>query len=598
MTDITLAWPSIMNCQKSARDGPGPRDVEAGIETDIPKAEPGGIAPEDHDRKQGDANPIPPDGNSNGIKDANAPKMTGWSFYVMVASVTLAVLLMAFNATAVGTAIPAITSEFNTVNDVGWYSSAYLIANCVMVPFVGKLYSNFRLKAVMIAFVVIFELGSLIAALSTSSKMLIVARTISGIGGSGILNGGSTIIAAAVPIESRSLLNGVILGCFGVGQAVGPLIGGALTQGLSWRWCFYINLPLGGLVVFLFVFVVRLPVSRLSERPMSLLERVLDIDFVGFLIFATGSIMFLIGLQWGGTVYPWNSPTVIGLMCGGAATFGILGLWFAYKGDTALLPPRLLRGRANIMITITAFVQSGGSINALYWLPVWFQAIRGADALQSGILILPLILAQLVASVICGALVQKTGYYLPEVMLGNALVAVGAGLTSTFTPTTSLGNIIGYQILMGAGRGFILQLLVTAMQANVPKEDASIATAYAIFSQLLGGAIFSAVAKAVFTSSIGEALEEFAPSVDPSLLIDSGVTEIEKVIPPSQLQGAILAYNEAITHVFYLQLAAAACAFVSGWGMGWKNLKKVNQEKESEEKSSAELTTANVNTKG
>ncbi|KAI1415123.1 MFS general substrate transporter [Hypoxylon sp. FL1857] len=585
-----------MNHQRSAQDGPGTRDVEPGINTNPPKTESGRVDLDECDH--GDADPIPPNGDKNGINNASSPQMTRWSFYVMVTSVTLAVLLMAFNATAVGTAIPAITSEFNTVNDVGWYSSAYLIANCVMVPFVGKLYSTFRLKAVMITFVVIFELGSLIAALSTSSKMLISARTISGIGGSGILNGGSTIIAATVPIASRSLLNGVILGCFGVGQAVGPLIGGALTQGLTWRWCFYINLPVGGLVVFLFVFVVRLPVSRLSEKRMSLLERVLDIDFVGFLAFAAGSLMFLIGLQWGGTVYSWNSPTVIGLMCGGVATFGILGFWFAYKGDAALLPPRLLRNRVNIMITITAFVQSGGSITALYWLPVYFQAIRGADALQSGILILPLILAQLVASVVCGALVQKTGYYLPEVMLGNALVAIGAGLTSTFNPTTSLGNIIGYQILMGAGRGFILQLLVTAMQANVPREDASIATAYAIFSQLLGGAIFSAVAKAVFTSSIGEALQKFAPGVDPSVLIDSGVTEIAKVIPPAELQGALLAYNEAITHVFYLQLAAAACAFLSGWGMGWKNLNKIKQEKEAEERSDAELTKGGSSVKG
>ncbi|OTA90710.1 hypothetical protein M434DRAFT_397799 [Hypoxylon sp. CO27-5] len=586
-----------MNRRLPDQDGPATRDVEPGYSTDFCKAESSRVDLEDREHDD-DVNPIPTGRGKNEINKANPPQMTGWSFYVMVASVTLAVLLMAFNATAVGTAIPAITSEFDTVNDVGWYSSAYLIANCVMVPFVGKLYSTFRLKSVMITFVLIFELGSLIAALSTSSKMLIIARTISGIGGSGILNGGSTIIAAAVPIASRSLLNGVILGCFGVGQAVGPLIGGALTQGLTWRWCFYINLPVGGLVIVLFMFVVRLPVSRLSEKRMSLLERVLEIDFVGFLAFAVGSLMFLIGLQWGGTVYPWNSPTVIGLMCGGVATFGILGIWFAYKGDAALLPPRLLRDRVNIMITITAFVQSGGSINALYWFPVWFQAIRGADAFQSGIMILPLILAQLVASVICGALVQITGYYLPEVMLGNALVAVGAGLTSTFTPTTSLGDIIGYQILMGAGRGFILQLLVTAMQANVPREDAAIATSYAIFSQLLGGAIFSAVAKAVFTSSIGDALQKFVPGISPSLLIDSGVTEIAKVIPSAQLEGALLAYNEAITHVFYLQLAAGACAFLSGLGMGWKNLKKIKQEKDSEERSDAELTTGESGVKG
>ncbi|KAI2618941.1 MFS general substrate transporter [Hypomontagnella submonticulosa] len=576
-----------MSTQKSIQDGLEPRDIEAGFNTDGPKPEYNTVDIENGERS--DANQTTPSSDQNGTKDTNVPEMSGFPFHLLMSSVTFAVLLIAFNATALGTAIPAITAEFNTVNDVGWYSSAYLIANCVMVPFVGKLYRSFRIKVVFITFIIIFEIGSLIAALSTSSMMLVIARAISGIGGSGMLNGASTIVAATVPIAKRSFLNGIILGCFAVGQAAGPLIGGALTQELTWRWCFYINLPVGGLVVFLFIFIVRLPVTRLSEKRMSLLDRILEIDFVGFFVFAAAAIMFLIGLQWGGTKFPWDSPTVIGLMAGGLVLFGILGCWFAYKGESALLPPRLLKNRINIMITITSFAQSGGAITSLYWLPVWFQAIQGAGALQSGILILPLILSQLVASVACGALVQKFGYYLPEVATGNALIAMGAGLTSTFSPSTSLSQIIGYQILTGAGRGFVIQLLVTAMQANLPRQDASIGTAYAMFSQLLGGAIFSALAKTIFTSSIGSALRKFAPGIDPDLLIDSGATEIAKVVPANQIEGALLAYNEAIIHIFYLQLAAAVCAFLSGWGMGWRNLKEVKQD-EIEEKSDTEVT--------
>ncbi|KAI2604641.1 MFS general substrate transporter [Hypoxylon sp. NC1633] len=573
-----------MNRQVLVQDGTECHDLESGIDTSNAKDEQDVITRLE-DGKDDDVSAVIQKGEQEkGPRGKTAP-MSGWNFYILMTSVTLGILLIAFNATALGTAIPAITSEFNTVNDVGWYSSAYLIANCVMVPFVGKLYKNFRIRIVFITFVFVFELGSLIAALSKSSMMLVIARAISGIGGSGILNGGSTIVAVAVPIARRSFLNGIILGCFALGQAAGPLIGGALTQGISWRWCFYINLPLGGVVIFLFVFIAKLPVSRLTETRASLRERVLDIDLIGFATFAAAAVIFLIALQWGGTDYPWSSPTVIGLLCGGVAGFGVLGVWFAYKGEKALLPPRLLRDRINIMITITSFVQSGGTITALYWLPVWFQAIQGANALRSGIMILPLILSQLVASVVCGAVVQRTGYYLPEVILGNALVAIGAGLTSTFNPDTSIGAIIGYQLFLGAGRGFVIQLLVTAMQANVPKEDASIGTAYAMFSQLLGGAFFSAIAKTVFTSSVGPALEKFAPSVDPNLLINTGVTELIAVIPADQLQGALLAYNEAINNVFYLQLGAACCAFLSGWGMGWRDLRKVKQEKEDVEAS-------------
>ncbi|KAI1479166.1 MFS general substrate transporter [Daldinia eschscholtzii] len=572
-----------MSSQHSDKDGPDTQDLESAIKIEDSNK----VDNEKH--ALGAINSAPQSQGQDAIRSTSHPQMSSLQFYVVIGSVTLAVLIMALNNTALGTAIPAITAEFNTVDDVGWYSSASLIANCAMVPLVGKIYRSFRIKLVFITFVIIFELGSLIAALSTSSMMLIIARAISGIGGSGIINGSSTIVAATVPIAKRSFLNGIILGCFAVGQAAGPLIGGALTEGLTWRWCFYINLPLGGLVVLLFVFVVRLPVTRLSEKKNSLLDRVLDLDFIGFVIFAAASVVFLIGLQWGGTKYPWNSPSVIGLMCGGLVAFGAVGLWFVYKGESALLPPRLLRSRVSIMITITSFLQSGGSVSSLFWLPVWFQAIRGVNALQSGVMLLPIILSQLFASVVCGALVQKTGYYLPEVVGGNALVAIGTGLTSTFSLATSDGEIIGYQILMGAGRGFILQLLVLAMQANVPREDASIASAYAMFSQLLGGAIFSAVAKTIFTSSIGTALHKFAPEIDPSLLINTGATEITKVIPSSQVEGALLAYNEAINNIFYLQLAAASCAFLTGWGMGWKNLKQVKQEKEPVEKDDAQI---------
>ncbi|KAI1464425.1 MFS general substrate transporter [Daldinia caldariorum] len=580
-----------MNPHRSAERGSDTQDLESAIsvdaDVDVKNSKLGKLTSNKIDDEKdgpGDSNSTSQSKDQNEIGSSSHPQMSSLQFYVAMGSITLAVLLIALNNTALGTAIPAITAEFNTVDDIGWYSSASLIANCVMVPLVGKIYRGFRIKLVFITFIIIFELGSLIAALSTSSMMLIIARAISGIGGSGIINGSSTIVAATVPIAKRSFINGIILGCFAVGQAAGPLIGGALTEGLSWRWCFYINLPLGGLVVLLFVFVVRLPVTRLSEKKTTLVERVLDLDFVGFVIFAAASVLLLVGLQWGGTKYPWNSPNVIGLMCGGLVAFGVVGFWFAYKGESALLPPRLLRSRVSIMITITSFLQSGGSVSSLFWLPIWFQAIRGVNALQSGVMLLPLVLSQLFASVVCGALVQKTGYYLPEVVGGNALVAIGAGLTATFSLATSDGEIIGYQVLMGAGRGFVLQLLVLAMQANVPREDASIASAYAMFSQLLGGAIFSALAKTIFTSSIGPALHKFAPDIDPSLLINTGATEITKVIPKSQVKGALLAYNEAINNIFYLQLAAASCAFLTGWGMGWKNLKHLKQEKEPVEK--------------
>ncbi|KAI1334615.1 MFS general substrate transporter [Xylariaceae sp. FL0016] len=571
------------------------RDVEHGFTTDSSTAHPPSSEQEKY-HEGGPGSTTPGDETDDAREKVQPPDFGGWSFRFLIASIVLGSMLIALNATVLGTAIPSITSEFGTVDDVGWYASAYLIANCAMSPLVGRLYRIFRLKVMFISFVAIFEIGSLVAATAQSSTVLIVGRAISGVGGSGILNGGQTIIAATVPIARRSLLNGMILGCFALGQAIGPLIGGALTQAISWRWCFYINLPIGGLVIFMFLVVVRLPVKTLSSGEKSLLERVKEIDLVGFATFSGACIMFLTGLQYGGTEYDWKSATVIGLIVAGLVTFGILACWFAHKGEASLIPPRLLRNRINLMITLTSFIQSGATITALYWLPIWFQAIKGASPLRSGVMILPLILSQLVGSVVCGALVQKTGYYLPEVVCGNALVAIGAGLMSTFSPDTSRGAIIGFQILVGLGRGLVLQLLVTAMQANVPKEDASIASAYVMFSQFLGGAFFASIARTIFTTSIVPAVAEYVPGIDPSIVLDTGVTELSSELPPKYLEGALLAYNKSIDHVFYLQLAAAVCAFVTGWGMGWKNLKKIKQERDEDtEQSDVQLTAQRSN---
>ncbi|ORY55883.1 major facilitator superfamily domain-containing protein [Pseudomassariella vexata] len=467
--------------------------------------------------------------------------VTGLAFILLMFSVVSAGVLVALNVTILGTAIPAITTEFNSINDVGWYVSAFSITICAMAPFTGKLFRLFRIKATFICFIVIFMISSLLAGLARSSDMLIAAHR-----------------------RIWSYLNDILMGFFAVGQATGPLIGGSLTSYASWRWCFFINLPLGAVVLILVVFVGKFPELSSASQKGTILTRIRQIDIAGFFIFAIGNTMFLLGLQWGGTDYPWSSATVIGLMCGGVATFGVLAAWFSYKKESALIPTRVFKSRINIAIGLTAFIQSGATITSLHWLPIWFQAIKQVDAIHSGIMILPLILSQVFASVLTGALVQKTGYYLPEVITGNVLIGVGSGLMATFARATTTGQWIGYQILVGAGRGMVLKLLVTAVQANMPKEDASIASGYSMFSQFFGGAVFTAVAKTVFTSSIAPALAKFAPSVDARLLVNNGATELQKVIPADQISGVLLAYNEAIDYVFYLQLAAACCAFVTG----------------------------------
>ena len=312
------------------------------------------------------------------------------------------------------------------------------------------------------------------------------------------------------------------------------------------------NVPLCTLVIAAFAFVVKLPVDSLCKEDLTVAQKIRRIDLPGFVLFSVSVFLFLLGLQWGGTEYPWSDAKVIVPMVIGLIGFVLLGVWFVWRGEKALIPPRLFKNRINVMITITSFVQSGATVTSLYWLPIWFQAIVRASPFRSGVLILPLILSQLVFSIICGTLVQKTGYYLPEVIGGNILVAVGAGLTSTFTPETPTSSQIGFQVLLGAGRGLVMQLLVTAMQANVSRSDASIASAYCMFSQFLGSAFFSSLAKAIFTSSIPAAVEEFAPFLnkDPDYLVNMGASELPEHFRGPQLGNVTNAYNAAIINVF------------------------------------------------
>ncbi|CAK7236099.1 hypothetical protein SBRCBS47491_009521 [Sporothrix bragantina] len=540
--------------------------------------------------------------------------MTGLPFYLTFGSLMLAALLAALNASTIATAIPSITNSFHSIEDVGWYSSSYLISNCAMLPLTGKIFAIFPLKHTFIGFIFIFELGNLIAGVAVSSPMLIVGRAITGIGGSGLITGAMVIITSIRPLEKRPMLIGTVMGTVAVGQVAGPLIGGALSQ-VSWRWVFYINLPIGGIVILLFLFVVRLPTppQKLKQLqamaqgfvvasddnngiPVKLTRRqhlqiaykqLTRIDWPGFLCFAAACALLLIGLEWGGTKYAWSSGEVIGPIVGGGVLFIIFAAWSQYLGDRALLPFRLLRyGHINVFCGLTSFTQAASVFILMSYLPIWFQGVKGATPIVSGVMLLPTIVSQLVAALLCGFLVQRTGYYLPEVVGGNSFVLIASGLFTTFKPSTSSGEWIGYQILGGAGRGFVMQLLSTVIQANVPPSDIPLGISYVMFCQYFGGAIAICGARTVLTSTMASALAKYAPTVDAATVVNTGVTDLRSVIPADQIQGVIVAYNKALVNVYYLQLALSATALVCSCFLGWRDIRKprdVQKEKEDVE---------------
>ncbi|KAJ9296564.1 hypothetical protein DTO271G3_5262 [Paecilomyces variotii] len=526
----------------------------------------------------------------------------GMTLVMVIAGITLVVFLMLLDMSIVSTAIPKITSQFNSLEDVAWYGSAYTISShhsldsATLQPLTGKFYTYFSSKWTFISFFSLFELGSLICGVATSSKMLIVGRAVAGMGSSGMLNGALNILAGAAPIKKRPAMIGIIMGGMvlatnrpfckadisAVGQlglVGGPLVGGAFTTYSTWRWCFYMNLPIGALVGALLLFT-RIPDQKPKQPAREVLRLVFlqKFDLVGFVLFAPASIMLLLALQYGGNSYSWDSATVIGLFCGSAATFVIFALWERHIGIEAMIPGHLVRDKIVLCSSLLSMMIFGFTMTLSYYLPIYFQSIRGKSAFVSGVNLLPNILCQLVMAVASGVFTSKLGYYLPWGVLGAMLDAVGNGLLSTLSPSTSVPMWAGYESLVGFGRGAISQVPMIAIQNAVKGDDVSTAMAMMTCTQTFGGAIFLAVAEVIFTQALRVKIPEYAPSVNTEAVIAAGATGFREVVSTQDLPAVLVAYAKSVDQVFYLNTALSCAQFVFSWGVGWRSVKKEKKE--------------------
>ncbi|KAL3291979.1 MFS multidrug transporter [Colletotrichum asianum] len=498
--------------------------------------------------------------------------LSGYRLFLVMTCVTLVCWLMFLDSSIIVTAIPAITDEFHSLGDIGWYGSAYHLANAAFQPLTGKIYRYFSSKWSFFTFLVIFELGSLICGAATSSTILIVGRVIAGTGSAGIMSGGLTIIAGSVPLEKRPALTGLLIGLANSGSVFGPVLGGVITQYSTWRWAFYINLPIGGLVLPLLVWT-DIPDQVPKPSPMAVIPKLHQyLDFLGFILCAGTAVLLLLALEIGGNE-EFSSPTVIGMFCGSAVSFVAFLTWNYRKGDDALIPRSMAGKRPVWCAASTNFTMVGSAMIQIYLLPLYFQAVQGSTPSQSGVNVLPSILSQLVAAFGGGILVGKLGYYLPWAIGGTAVTIVASGLFTTLTPTTPIAQWVGFQILTGAGRGVVLQIPSIAIQANLPPEQIAQGMSFVTFSQFMGSAIALALGNAIFVGALKADLPVFAPDVDPDLVIGAGATGFRKVVAQVALPGVLMAYVSSIDKEFFLSLGLAIASFCFAWGMGWRDLR-------------------------
>ncbi|RHZ58263.1 hypothetical protein CDV55_103096 [Aspergillus turcosus] len=506
------------------------------------------------------------------------PTLSGLKSVAVFTVLCLAVFLVALDNTIIATAIPRITDEFRALDAVGWYGSSYLLTTCMFQLVFGKLYGYFPMKLVFLCAILVFEIGSTVCGAAPSSDAFIVGRAIAGLGASGIFQGAMVIVAYSVEPRKRPMYNGIFGSIYGVSSIIGPLLGGAFTSHVSWRWCFYINLPIGGVVVVILAVFLHLPASLQTETGTSIKGWVRHMDPLGIITFLPAIVCLLLALQWGGNTYSWSNARIIALFVLSGLLVAAFILIQIKQQDNAMVPPRIIRMHSVLFASLFMVLLAGGYFTIVYYLPIWFQAIKGASPVQSGIMCLPLMLSMVLFSFVTGGGVTALGKFLPFFYAATVLSTIAAGLMTTFTVTTGHSKWIGYQVLLGSGVGMGIQLPIIATQAVLPPADIPVGTAIMTFCQTFGGAIFVSVSQAVFTNRLRSGILALVPGISPSIVTEIGATNLSSVIPPEYMDGARQVYNSALVSAWYLATGLLGASIIGAIGMPWKaSLRTVNK---------------------
>ncbi|KAK3321924.1 major facilitator superfamily domain-containing protein [Apodospora peruviana] len=492
---------------------------------------------------------------------------------LIILALCLSVFLMALDNSIIATAIPKITDQFQSLPDVGWYGSAYLLTTAALQLLFGRFYTFFSIKWIYLIAIFIFELGSLICGVANNSVTLIIGRAIAGIGSAGLFSGALIILAYSVPLDRRPLYTGLVGAMFGIASVSGPLLGGVFTDKVTWRWCFFINLPIGAITIVVIGFFFPDPHREITNND-TWRDRVKRFDPFGTAVFMPAIICLLLALQWGGTKYEWNSWRIIVLF----VFFAVLILIFLYiqykQQDLATVPPRIFFKRTVWASGFFSFTVGAAFLGSVYYLPIWFQAVKGSSAVESGIMNLPMLISTVVVSIIAGVAVTIFGYYTPFMILGSIFVSVGYGLLTTFKPDTPSPVWIGYQILAGAGVGFGMQQPLMAVQTVLSIDDVPTGTSIIVFLQTLGGALFVSIAQNVFTNKLIEYVAEYAPAIgDPHMVLALGATNIQHVVDPALLPGVTRAYNDSLTQTFVVFTALSVASIFGALLTEWASVK-------------------------
>ncbi|KAI9685959.1 MAG: hypothetical protein M1820_010703 [Bogoriella megaspora] len=510
-------------------------------------------------------------------------EVKGLRLLIVHTGICLCTFLVGLDFNLIATAIPVITTQFDSINDVAWYGAAFYIVLCATQPLAGKMYTLFPKKLVYLVYLVVFEAGSLVCALAPTSNALIAGRAVAGLGASGVFAGGFVLLTSIIPLHKRAIYTATMSSTFAIASIIGPVIAGAFTTHVTWRWCFYINLPIGGFAAGLIFFIFKLrPAATENE---ALAKKLKGLDIVGFLLFAASVVMLLLALQFGGAKYAWNSSQVVGLFVGSGVTMLAFVPWQLYLQDTALVTPRIFKNRNAILIFVAAVFVNGPFQLIIYWLPIWFQAVLGASAESSGIRYLPTVISDALASVIGAGLAMQLGFWNPFLLFGYAMVCLGGGLLTTIHPGISDGHWIGYQIFGGIGYSLASNMAHLGLQASLPTDLVPIGSTTVLFIMSAACAIFLSIGQAIFDHRLITELAKVVPRDIVAEVVSVGATNVRSIVSGQGLDMVLRAYSDAITQIWYIPAVAPAISFLLLLAARWTSLKKTKTESQVSENS-------------
>ncbi|GAB1215127.1 hypothetical protein ATERTT37_004313 [Aspergillus terreus] len=477
---------------------------------------------------------------------------------------------MSLDRTIISTAIPQITDDFNSLDEIG-YGSAFMVTACCFQLLWGKVYGFYPAKYIFLALVLLFEVGSVICAAAPNSRAFILGRAIAGMGSAGIMSGAIVLMMSAVPLHKRPLYNGFFSAVLGASSVVGPLLGGAFTSNVSWRWCFYINLPIGGAAILVILLALK---PALAMHPgLTLRQQLAKLDLLGKLFLFSALVCLLLALQLGGSTYAWGHWRIILLL----VLFGVcLITWVVFEvrtPATATIQSRVIGNRSVVAAMWFMFCLASTMLMLLYYLPIWLQAIKDRTAVQSGIDTLPLVLSLVAGSTLSGQLVGRLGYYTPFTMASSCLMPLGTGLISTWRIDTSSGMWIGYQIILGFGIGLGMQHAAIAVQTVLPPPEVPVAVSLVFFCQQLGGTIFVSVGENIFSQNLIAGLTRVIHDLDPETIANTGATDLRRIVPRDDLPTVLVEYNAALHWVFLVGTIMAALSALGAFALEWKSVK-------------------------